>query len=144
MPKFDVILQPGEAIPDEFLPILEKRLNQAAREKLLKHGGLIRVSVASPYVDRKTTRPTAEINAEFIAKLESLSREEASLRAELKPLKIKELLAICKLIDLPTGSKASSREMRESILRRLQSSDVWDRIVRAKDPKTEENDSEGM
>src|SRR2546421_22198 len=53
VPKFDLILKPGEPIPEEFAVILHKRLSPAVREKLLKHGGLIRLSVATPYVDRK-------------------------------------------------------------------------------------------
>ena len=133
MPKFDVILQPGEAIPDEFLPVLEKRLSKAAREKLLKHGGLIRVSVASPYVDRRADKQAVEINAEFITRLEGLSRDEVMLRKELTPLKVKDLSAICKLIELPVHSNASSRELREAIIRRLQSGDLWERIARSGD-----------
>ena len=138
MPKFDFILKPGESIPDELVPVLEKRLTSSLRQKLLKHGGLIRVSVASPYVDRTDRKPAFEIDAAVIIEMEQLASEPEQLREKLAPLTIKQLKQICALLNLPTPSGVSSRETRDAIIRRLQSGHIWEKISRPGNPIPEE------
>jgi hypothetical protein len=129
VPKFDLILKPGEPLPEEFVPILTKRLSPVLREKLLKHGGLIRLSVSSPYVDRKEAKkhPT-QIDDIFMAELEARSKESDVIRSRLELLSIKQLMEIIARLGLPVRSKASSREIREAILQRLQSGHFWEKI----------------
>ncbi|MGA3171074.1 MAG: hypothetical protein ABSE62_08665 [Chthoniobacteraceae bacterium] len=130
MPKFDLILKPGEPIPEEFVAILNTRLPASYRNKLLKHGGLIRVSVSSPYVERTTKSKTLiTVDDGFIAALEAEGNEPEALRARLQPLPVKALNGICVALKLPVRSRASSREVREAIVQRLNSGHVWRRIA---------------
>lgn len=129
MPKFDIILKPGEPLPEEFRSILNKRLSPALREKLLKHGGLIRLSIASPYVDRKAVKAkTVVVDDALIAELETNSKNAELVRARLQPLAIKQLTEICRRLQLPVRSSASSREIREAIVQRIQSEHFWQKI----------------
>jgi hypothetical protein len=130
VPRFDLILKPGDAIPDELSAILEKRLSPAFREKLLKHGGLVRISVASPYVDRKSSSKKAfTIDETFIHELESIAQDGEDVRMRLQSLPLKQLRDICRRLDLPVRSNSSSREIREAIIRRLQAGRLWDNIA---------------
>jgi len=129
VPKFDIILKPGEPLPEEFLPILSKRLSPALRQKLLKHGGLIRLSVSSPYVDRKEARKSPiVVDDEFIRNLEAKAHDAEAIRLALQPLAVKQLLEICTRLQLPVRSKGSSREIREAVVERLRSGHFWQRI----------------
>jgi hypothetical protein len=128
VPKFDIILKPGEPLPEEFAPILNRRLSPALREKLLKHGGLVRLSVASPYADRKEAKTPIVVDDTFIAGLEASAKVVEEVRARLQPLAIKHLLEICARLRLPVRSKASSRELREAIVQGLQSGHFWQKI----------------
>ena len=135
MPKFDSILKPGEPLPEEFAPILNKRLSRVFREKLLKHGGLIRLSVASPYAERPPGKHTpVPVDDAFIAALESDSKNVEALRPRLQLLPIKQLLEICGRLKLPVRSKASSREIREAIVQGLQSGHFWQKISHSEEP----------
>jgi len=130
VPKFDLILRPGESIPEEFDAILSKRLSPDYRKKLLKHGGLIRVSVASPYVDRqKTAKSHVAIDDHFIATLESGGNNPNAVRDRVRKLPVKLLSEICRRLQVPVRSGASSREIREAIVQRLNSEHVWRRIA---------------
>ena len=129
MPKFDLVIRPGEPLPEEFASILNKRLSPAFRQKLLKHGGLIRLSVASPYVDRKAAKKTpVVVDDALMTELESKSKDVEALRLRLLPLAIKQLLEICARLQLPVRSQASSREIREAVVQRLQSGHFWQKI----------------
>ena len=135
MPKFDIILKPGEPLPEEFAPILSKRLSPALREKLLKHGGLIRLSVASPYIDRKAAKKTPiVVDDTFIVGLEANAKDVEGIRERLQPLAIKQLLEICTRLQLPVRSRASSREIREAVVQRIQSGHFWQKISGAHQP----------
>jgi gamma-glutamylcyclotransferase (GGCT)/AIG2-like uncharacterized protein YtfP len=129
MPKFDLILKPGEPLPEEFAVILNKRLSQAFSKKLLKHGGLIRLSASSPYVDRKAGKMTPIVVSEaFIAELQANVNDGEMIRARLQSLTIKQLREICDLLHLPVRSQASSGEIREAVVQRLQSGQFWQKI----------------
>jgi gamma-glutamylcyclotransferase (GGCT)/AIG2-like uncharacterized protein YtfP len=130
VPKFDLILRPGQSIPEEFDAILSKRLSEDYRKKLLKHGGLVRVSVASPYVDRqKTAKRRVAIDEDFIATLESEGNNPNAVRERVRTLPVKLLSEICHRLRIPVRSAASSREIREAIVQRLNSEHVWRRIA---------------
>jgi len=136
VPRFDVILKPGEPLPEEFAPILDKRSSPALRQKLLKHGGLIRLSVASPYVDRREAkRVPIVVDETFIRDLEANARDTEVTRNGLQPLTIKQLLEVCSRLKLPVRSNASSREIREAVVQQLQSGRFWQRISGSSDPE---------
>lgn len=143
MPKFDLILRPGEPIPEEFDSILSKRLSPDYRKKLLKHGGLVRVSVASPYIDRKkTAKPQVIIDEDFIRALEKEGNNPSVVRESVRTLPIKLLAEICNRLQLPVRSRASSREIREAIVQRLNSEHVWGRIAGSGTEKTSDRKRE--
>ena len=140
MPKFDLILRPGESIPEEFDAILSKRLSPDYRKKLLKHGGLVRVSVASPYVERQNpAKANVAIDDDFIATLVSEGNSPNVVRERVRTLPVKLLSEICRRLQVPVRSGASSREIREAIVQRLNSEHIWQRIAgseaeKARDP----------
>jgi len=135
VPKFDIILKPGESLPNEFSAILSTRLSPAFRQKLLKHGGLIRLSVASPYVDRKLAKKNpVVVDDVFMKELEAISKDAAALRLRLQPVPVKKLLEICARLQLPVRSQASSREVREAVIQRLQSGHFWQEISGSQQP----------
>lgn len=139
MPKFDIIVKPGEPLPDEFAQILNKRLSPSLREKLLKHGGLIRLSVASPYVDRKVAKKTpVVVDASFIAELEADAKDVEIIRTRLQPLAVNQLREICTRLLLPVRSQASSREIREAVVQRIQSEHFWQKISGSSSPSNTE------
>jgi len=140
VPKFDLILRPGESIPEEFDAILSKRLSPDYRKKLLKHGGLVRVSVASPYVERQNpAKANVAIDDDFIATLVSEGNSPNVVRERVRTLPVKLLSEICRRLQVPVRSGASSREIREAIVQRLNSEHIWQRIAgseaeKARDP----------
>ncbi len=131
MPKFDMILNPGDPIPEEFAAILSNRLSPKLREKLLRHGGLIRVSVSSPYVERgkQSELPKLVVDDVFVRQLADKSGDTEATRGLLQRLTVKQLNDVCERLRLPMRVKASGREVREEILKRVQSGMVWDRIA---------------
>jgi hypothetical protein len=144
VPKFDLVLRPGEALPEEFDAILSKRLSPDYRKKLLKHGGLVRVSVASPYVERqKTAKFHPAIDEQFVAILESEGNNPNAIRERVRTLPIKLLLEICRRLEVPIRSRASSREIREAIVQRLNSQHVWQRIAGTATQKSSDRTLDG-
>jgi hypothetical protein len=130
VPKFDLILHPGEQPPGEFAAILASRLSADYRKKLLRHGGLVRLSVASPYLERKGgAKGKLSVTMDFIHSIEQRAREGNLARKDLENLSVKQLLEICRYLKLPIRSAASSREIRDSLLQQLQSGLIWGKIA---------------
>lgn len=131
MPKHDVILQPGDPVPKEFGALIQEKLGSQQVERLQQHGGLIRLSVAAPYVDRKKNAPRVFVNKAFLTELHAIRRNGHELEAKIRNLRMKELKTICRELAIPVRSKATAHEIRAQILDYIRSEDKWQAIAQS-------------
>jgi hypothetical protein len=129
VPKHDVVLQPGDAVPAEFADLIRDKLGEEQLCKLQQHGGLIRISVVAPYVARGKDSPTVEVHEDFVKGLYAIRQDRDSLEGRIRNLRIKELKSICRIIDIPIRSKASGQEIRAQIVDFIRSGDKWNAIA---------------
>jgi len=122
MPKYNLINQPGENIPENIQEILKKIFASKDLEKLEKFGGRIQVSLTAPYTDRKKQKSAVNIDDTFIKRIiYDLNFAEN----ELEFLTKEQLKKVANLLDFPVSSKANTEEVRKNILEFLLSNKRW-------------------
>lgn len=132
MPKKDFQLKPGERLPENLADLIGKHLGASTVEKLLRHGGLVRLSVASPYVDRNNPkRKEAALDEAFMATLQRAGSDTAALAEVLANLPVKKLRELAQKLALPVRSKESAENLRGAIASHLRSGIVWKGIANA-------------
>lgn len=135
MPKYDILLKPGESIPDDIRDFLQHHFKPATLDKLLKHGGLVRVSVAAPYTPgRGKNQKKIAIDETFLNRLHEVQNNAEALQAELATLSIKHLKSLCQLIGQPVRTSASAQELRSQIVTSIRAADFWQRISKSTTP----------
>ncbi len=131
MPKHDVILQPGDPVPAEFVALIREKLGAQQVERLQQHGGLIRLSVAAPYVARQRNAPRVLVDKAFLTELHAIRRNGQELEAKIRNLRMKELKTICRELSIPVRSKATAHEVRAQIVDFIRSEDKWQAIAQS-------------
>ena len=131
MPKFDVVLQPGDKVPTEFTTLIRKKLGRAQLDRLQQHGGLIRLSVAAPYVARGKNSPSVYIDRAFLDELNAIRKDDRALESRIRPLRMKELKSICQELSIPVRSNATAHEVRAQIVDFIRSEDKWQAIAQS-------------
>ena len=126
MPKNDLYLEPGQPVPEEYEALIKEKFGSGVIDKLQQHGGLIRLSITSPYISRKKIQ-SVEIDDAYLKHLRAI-RSEDSLEIELRALRVNDVKAICRKLEIPIRSKASGQEIRTHIVDYLRSGDKWDAI----------------
>lgn len=131
MPKHDVILQPGDPVPDDFAGLIREKLGALQLARLQQHGGLVRLSVAAPYVDRKKDAPRVVVDGAFLNELHSIRQDGQALESRIRNLRTKELKDICQQLSIPIRSNASAHEVRAQIMDFIRSADKWTAIEKS-------------
>ena len=131
MPKCDVVLQPGDEVPADFAALIREKLGRAQLDRLQQHGGLIRLSVAAPYVGRAKDAPRVLVDKGFLTELHAIRRNGQELDAKIRNLRMKELKTICRELSIPVRSKATAHEVRAQIVDFIRSEDKWQAIAQS-------------
>ena len=125
MPKIDFLLNPGDELPKKMLPIIQEYFSEKDLEKLTKFGGRVQISVTAPFTDRKEQDNKLVIDDSFIAKLRASPSKSDE---KLKTLTKKQLEQVATLLNFPTTSKSTTKEIKKTINDHLSSSEKWDKI----------------
>jgi hypothetical protein len=125
MPKFNMILKPGEEIPEEFKEIFKNKFNEKSIDKLKRFGGRIQISLTAPFTDRKEQKKGLLVNKALIERITS-SIEIAS--EVLSKMTLKQIREIAKFVGFPISSKTTVEEARKQLVSYLFSNDTWNKI----------------
>jgi hypothetical protein len=125
MPKFNMILKPGEEIPEEFREILKNKFNEKSIDKLKRFGGRIQISLTAPFTDRKEQKKGLLVDKALIERITS-SIEIAS--EVLSKMTLKQVREIAKFVGFPISSKTTVEEARKQLVSYLFSNDTWKKI----------------
>jgi hypothetical protein len=129
MPKHDIFFKPGQKIREDLLIFLKESFEARYLKKLTKFGGRVQISLTAPYVDRKRQRIDLQIDSLFIDKLRG---DLDFAKKELETLTKKQLEKTAELLNHPFSSKATTKELRNSILSYLSSAKKWEDIINSK------------
>jgi len=131
VPKHDLILQPGDEIPAEFATLIREKLGAEQLDRLQQHGGLIRFSIAAPYVVRGKHALRVVVDKAFLTELHAIRQDGQALEARIRNLRMLELKGICRQLSIPIRSKATAQEVRAQILDFIRSGDKWQAIAKS-------------
>jgi hypothetical protein len=130
MPKRDFVFKPGDQVPEILKAVLGAYFKPVEIEKLFRHGGLVRLSVAAPYSPTQGPRSKKrELDAEILAKIEEVKDSPVKLDEYLSSFTGRSLLELCKKIGLPISKSASSREVKTQLMATFQAGQVWNKIA---------------
>ncbi|MEK7677415.1 MAG: hypothetical protein AAB676_16430 [Verrucomicrobiota bacterium] len=130
MPKHDLILRPGEEIPETFKPALLACFKPAELEKLFKHGGLVRLSIAAPYSPTKgPTSRKRHLDGDVLAEIETLKEDPEKLDMYLSSFTSKALLDLCAKIGFPISKSSNARELKAQLVTTFRAGEIWNKIA---------------
>ena len=122
MPKHNLIIKPGELVPDKVLSLLKKYFSEKDLIKLEKFGGRIQLSVTAPFVDRKTQNSKLVITDQLIAKI---TTDVSAAKRIFSTMTREQLREVANELNYPITTKASANEIRKGLLDYVESSDKW-------------------
>ncbi|MBP7555508.1 MAG: hypothetical protein KA821_04560 [Chitinophagaceae bacterium] len=125
MPKVDIYIKPGEELPTKMRIFLQEHFSDTDFEKLSKFGGRIQISLAAPFTDRKEQDNTLIIDSFFV---DNLKNNLSEIDMKLKILTKKQLVKVAELLNFPTTAKATTKEIKKTIIDFLNSRDKWAKI----------------
>ncbi len=130
MPKLDLILRPGEEIPEALRAALRTYFKPTELEKLFKHGGLVRVSIAAPYSPTKgPTSKKRQLDGDVLIEIEKLKDSPERLDEYLSSFSGKALLELCAKIGLPISKSSNARELKAQLVTTFRAGQIWNKIV---------------
>ena len=130
MPKHDLILRSGEEIPETLKPVLRAFFKPAELEKLFKHGGLVRLSIAAPYSPTKgPTSKKRQLDGDVLAEIEKLKDNQEKLEEYLSSFSSKALLELCAKIGLPISKSSNARELKAQLVTTFRAGQIWNKIA---------------
>ena len=121
MPKFDIILKPGEEIPDEFRDLLRNKFDEKNIDKLKRFGGRIQLSLTAPFTDRRHQKKSISVDQDFINKLAVSTTKANELLSKMTLKQIRVMI-------FPSASKTTVEEARKQLVSYLFSNDTWKKI----------------
>lgn len=125
MPKFDIVLKPGEKVPEEFKQLLNDKFGEQQLDKLKRFGGRIQLSLTAPFTDRKEQKKKILIDDSFVKQITS-SRRTAD--EKLGKMTLKQMRELARFVNFPIASKTTVEEARRQLISYLFSSDTWKKI----------------
>lgn len=125
MPKIDLHFKRGELLPTNMQLFLKNYFSEKDFEKLVKFGGRIQISLTAPFTDRKAQNSDLVIDKNYV---QQLKQDSSKADDKLKNMTKKQLIAIASYLNFPTTKKATTKEIRKTIIDFLKSSDKWDSI----------------
>jgi len=125
MPKYDIILKPGEEIPSEFKNLLEEKFDEKSLDKLKRFGGRVQLSLTAPFTDRKQQKKGVAVDQELIDKLADSNERATKLLAKMT---LKQIREVARFIGFPVASKTTVEEARKQVISYLFSEDTWNKI----------------
>lgn len=142
MPKHNVIVEPGRKLDDSTEELVRRYFDSDIVDKLCRLGGRIQISIASPYRPNQQKTKT-DITDDYIRNLcDGRDRPEQTEKM-LRELRVSELRAVCKRLDVPVPSRLTSEELVSAILAYLGSATRFASISGAVDqPPIEESTGE--
>lgn len=112
-------------MPEKLQIALNDYFTNSDFEKLKKFGGRIQLSVTAPFTDRKAQNNELIIDELFIIELRNNSFQADE---KLKNLTKEQLCKVADLLNFPITVKASTNEVKKSLVDYLNSSDKWRNI----------------
>lgn len=130
MPKYDLVLQPGETVPQEVAALISRYMPKGTETRLLKHGGRLRISVTSPYMQSSGKGASAAgLDPDLVKEIQIAKGNTEELYAKLGNLRMNQLKQLCNILEVPVRSSARSQELKGHLVSALQSADIWQRIA---------------
>lgn len=122
----DFILKPGEPAPDNLRILLESFFPPAECKKFTEHGARLRVIATCPWPKPpKVPKPKIVIDADYVARLKMLTKDEAALEGEVGLLNGPQILQLGQLIGIPMAKKTKLTSLRAQLTNSLRSEIVW-------------------
>lgn len=125
MPKYDIIIKPGETVPKEFEELLKSKFDEKSLDKLKRFGGRIQLSLTAPFTDRIHQDKVLTVDQDLINNLASSNENATQL---LGKMTLKQIREIAKFIGFPIASKTTVEEARKQVISYLFSDDTWKKI----------------
>src|ERR1019366_2971248 len=130
MPKHDILIKPGEEIPEIIRSAMRAMFTTKDLEKLTRHGGLVRVSLAAPYSPSKgKSAKRTVVDKNLLDEIEKLKGNREKLEELFSSFKTKALLDLCKLIGMPISKSVNTRELKYQLLTTFQAGHIWNKIA---------------
>ena len=130
MPKHDLILRPGDEIPEPLKTALRAFFKPVELEKLFKHGGLVRLSIAAPYSPTKgPTSKKRQLDGNVLVEIEKLKENPQKLDEYLSTFTSKALLELCAKIGLPISKSSNARELKAQLVTTFRAGQIWNKIA---------------
>jgi len=152
MPNHDLIFKQGEKPSETLRSILDTYFKPKEVEKLLKYGGLIKISLVVPFPStkkqtkkkpvadgsflhhtyppiKKTTKKKNQIDEEDMAKIEQLKDRSEKLEEYLSLFSNKALFELCAKIGLPISKNSNARELKGQLITTFRANEVWNKIA---------------
>ncbi|MCL1922063.1 MAG: hypothetical protein FWG50_13505 [Kiritimatiellaeota bacterium] len=145
MPNHDLILKPGEEPSETLRSILDSCFNPTEVEKLLKYGGIVRISikVSTKKTSSKRAKKTGEvylpakepvskknqIEEEDMVKIEQLKDRPEQLEEYFSRFSNKALFELCTKIGLPISKNSSARKLKVELITTFRANEVWNKIA---------------
>ena len=125
MPKYSIILKPGEVIPIEFEDLIKSKFDKESLIKLKRFGGRIQLSLTAPFTDRKEQKKVLMIDKDLI---DNLGMSIENSKNILGKMTLKQLREVANFVRFPIASKTTVEEARKQLISYFFSDDTWKKI----------------
>lgn len=125
MPKYDILIKPGEVIPKEFEDLLRNKFDEKCLERLKRFGGRIQLSITAPFTDRKQQKKGVTVDQMLLDELAASNENATKILGEMT---LKQIREAAKFVGFPIASKTTVEEARKQMISYLFSDDTWKKI----------------
>lgn len=126
MPKSEILHRSGTRLGSDLRQVLLQYFDKDEIEKLERLGGRVLISIAAPYAGKAGE---IELDEEFLKQLAQASDSPDTLFELLSHLTKKQMMELGDKIGIPLRKSGNAGDMRQDLIRFLQSEHIWDRII---------------
>jgi hypothetical protein len=126
----EIVIRPGEVLPEEFKAALDCLLGREMTDKARQRGGKFKVVLITPWPKApKAKREKKIIDQEFVNRLKALAGDEIRLENEIAQLRGPEILKVATLLEVPMSKSSKLSSLRAQLHKTLRSEIVWNSIA---------------
>ena len=136
MTSRQIVLKPGEDLPDAIETILVELFGRDAVDHARNKGAKLKFVITVPWPKApKVKKKERIIDQTFVDALKALASDEEQLEDEVNKLTGPQILEIAKLLNVPMSKSSKVASLRAQLQKSLRSEIVWNSIVGRNEPQ---------
>ncbi len=136
MASRQIVLKPGEDLPDAIETILVELFGRDAVDYARNKGAKLKFVITVPWPKApKAKKEERIIDQSFVDALKALASDEDQLEGEVNKLTGPQILKVAKLLNVPMSKSSKVASLRAQLQKSLRSEIVWNSIVGRNEPQ---------